>query len=75
MYVILNRNEYLDKINKMLSTTEKFVQIKMGLTNILKSKTNKLIYTLNAAQNSIKIPKIYKTTNLDILKHINLIIQ
>ena len=37
MYVILNMNEYLDKINEILSNTEKFVKIKKDPSTKIKS--------------------------------------
>ena len=58
IYVILNKKDYLDKINGILSNQEKFVKINKDPTNMLKNKANKLITTLNAAQDSLKIPKI-----------------
>ena len=58
IYVILNKKDYLDKINEILSNQEKFVKINKDPTNMLKNKANKLITTLNAAQDSLKIPKI-----------------
>ena len=54
----MNKNEYVDKINDILSDRTKFKQIKRNPIQNLKKKANKLIEALNAAQDDIKLPKI-----------------
>ena len=56
--MILNKHDYLSKINVILSDNSKFSKIVKDPTSELKSKTNKLISTLNASQSDIKINKI-----------------
>ena len=46
------------KINQILFDTEKFVKINKDPTNSLKNSANKIISTLNAAQDCTKISKI-----------------
>ena len=58
LYVILNKEEYHSKINCILSDTTKFVKINKDPTNSIKTKVNKLITTLNATNNELKISKI-----------------
>ena len=58
VYVILNRNEYLDKLNSLLQDETKFKCIKKDPTNSLKQKANQLIEALNAATDDIKLNKI-----------------
>ena len=58
MYVVLNRSDYENKINQILSDTEKFVKINKDPISSLKNSANKIISTLNAAQDCKKISKI-----------------
>ena len=58
MYVVLNGSNYENKINQILSDTEKFVKINKDPTSSLKNSANKIISTLNAAQDCTKISKI-----------------
>ena len=58
MYVILNKEEYLSKIESLLSDSTKFKLIKRNPIEKLKQKANKLIETLNAAKNDLKLSKI-----------------
>ena len=58
IYVVMNRGEYIDKINTLLSDESKFKRINKDPTNSLKQKANKLIEALNAAQGDIKMPRI-----------------
>ena len=58
MYVILNKEDYLTKIDSLLSDSTKFKLIKRNPTEKLKQDANKLIEALNAAQGDLKIPKI-----------------
>ena len=58
IYVILDKNDYFNKINAILSDVSKFKVIQKDPTIQLKSKTNKLIDSLNAVQGDIKIDKI-----------------
>ena len=57
-YVVLNREEYISKINEILSDTSKFKIIKKNPTENIKRKLNKLISVQNALQDAVKIPKI-----------------
>ena len=57
-YVLLNKVEYLNKINTLLCDGTKFELITRDPTNNIKSKANKLIETLNATANSLNISKI-----------------
>ena len=57
-YVIMNKDDYINKIKTILSDTTKFKRIKKDPTNSLKQKANKLISTLNAAQQDIHLPPI-----------------
>ena len=58
IYVLLNKEDYLCKLNTILSDTSKFLQINRDPTNQLKQRANDLISTLNAAQGDLHIPKI-----------------
>ena len=58
MYVILNRTEYISKINSILADRTKFKPIVKDPTIRLKQSANKLISTLNAVKNSHQINKI-----------------
>ena len=58
IYVLLNKNDYLTKIDNILDDTTKFKKIGRDPTSELKVKANKLIDALNAAQGDIKIPRI-----------------
>ena len=58
IYALLDKSEYLDKIDHILSDQSKFSKIRADPTNNIKTKTNKLIETLNAAQDDIKLFKI-----------------
>ena len=63
MYVILKKEDYISKINNILSDTSKFKQINKDPTKGLKQKANNIISTLNATKDSIKLDKIIgKTT-------------
>ena len=57
MYVILNKEEYLDKIDSILSDTSKFKHVTRNRTEQLKQCANKLIEALNAAHDDIKLSK------------------
>ena len=57
-YVVMNKNEYIYKINEILSDHTKFKQIKRNPIQNLKKKANRLIEALNAVQDDIKLPKI-----------------
>ena len=58
IYVIMNKQEYIEKINLLLSDNTKFKKLKKDPTNTLKKKVNTYIKALNAAQNDIKIKQI-----------------
>ena len=49
MYVIMNKQEYIEKINLLLSDNTKFKKLKKDPTNALKKKANTYIKALNAA--------------------------
>ena len=57
-YVILDKCDYLLKLNSILSDSSKFKHIKKDPTNTLKQKANKLIDTQNAAIGDLKLSKI-----------------
>ena len=78
IYVILDRDDYFNKLNSILSDTTKFKVINKDPTNELKVKANKLIDSLNSVQDDIKIDKIvgdfdpgYAYGNVKIHKHGN----
>ena len=58
MYVLLDRKEYIEKINTILNDETKFQRLTRDPTNSLKVKANNLISTQNAAQDSIKLKPI-----------------
>ena len=62
-YVILDKNEYLDKINNLVSDQNKFKLVRKDPTEKLKTKANKLITSVNAAQNNIKLEKVIGNFN------------
>ena len=49
MYVIMDRAEYLSKVNDILSDLSKFKKISKDPTEALKKKVNQLIIAANAA--------------------------
>ena len=57
-YVILDRVDYLSKLNVILSDTTKFRKIDRDITAQLKQKANKLIETQNAVTDQLKLNKI-----------------
>ena len=57
-YVLLNKADYLNKVNELLSDTSKFESINKDPTNEIKSKANKIIDALNASKNNCNISKI-----------------
>ncbi|XP_076059498.1 uncharacterized protein LOC143036137 [Oratosquilla oratoria] len=58
IYVILNKEDYLSKLNLILSDTTKFKKISSDPTSKLKVKVNKLITANNAAIDHLHIPPI-----------------
>ena len=58
MYVILNKQDYLDKTKNILSDNSKFKQINKDPTKGLKQKANNIILALNATKDSVKLDKI-----------------
>ena len=58
VYVLMNRGDYLNKLNAILSDNTKFQRINRDPTVNLKQKANELISTLNAAQGDIHLNKI-----------------
>ena len=57
-YVILNRIDYIEKLNTILADTTKFRRIKKDPTNKIKSEANGLISIHNSVIGCTKIPKI-----------------
>ena len=58
IYVILDRDQYIDKLNSILNDQTKFQQIRRDPTEQLKTKVNKLIEANNAVINHHHINKI-----------------
>ena len=58
IYVILDKKDYIDSMNNILSDQTKFIKLQKDPTNSFKIKANKLISINNAAQNMLKLPKI-----------------
>ena len=58
IYVIMNRSEYISKVNDILKDTSKFKQISKNPIDQLKQDVNQLIETQNAVIDDIKLPKI-----------------
>ena len=58
IYVILDREGDIAKLNSILSDKTKFKKIKKDPTSTLKQRANQLIEALNAAVGDIKIDKI-----------------
>ena len=58
MYVILNKEECLDKIDSILSDTSKFKPVTYNPTEQLKQRANKLMEALNTSYDDIKLSKI-----------------
>ena len=56
--MILNKDNYLSKIDTILADTTKFKIINKNPINDIKRRVNKLIEAQNALQESIKLPKI-----------------
>ena len=54
----MNTDVYIEKINYILQDQNKFLKITRNPTNKIKTNANKLISTLNARQDSIKLNKI-----------------
>ena len=58
VYVILNKDEYISKVDTILADTTKFKCIQKDPSNELKQKINKVIERLNAVNGDIKLNKI-----------------
>ena len=58
IYVLMDKSEYLEKLDNILADTTKFQKISKDPTTHLKQEANKLISTLNAAQGDIHMPTI-----------------
>ena len=58
LYVILDKEDYLTKIDNILSDGSKFKRIEKDSTNSLKKRANDLIQVLNADQSGFKLNKI-----------------
>ena len=57
-YVILNKEDYLSKIDDILADSSKFKVIHKNPINEIKRRVNRLVETQNALQESRKLPKI-----------------
>ncbi|XP_050703674.1 uncharacterized protein LOC126989158, partial [Eriocheir sinensis] len=57
-YVIMNKTEYLEKIDTILADERKFVKISKDPTEALKKKLNKFITMSNINSETIKINKV-----------------
>ena len=58
IYVILDKDQYFNKLNNILLDRTKFKMIQKDPTSQLKTKLNKLIDALNSVQGDIKFDKI-----------------
>ena len=58
MYVILNKKDYLDKLDEILSDTTKFCKITKNPTEALKKKANNIISSLDVVKSGVNLPKI-----------------
>ena len=58
VYVIMNKSEYLSKVNDLLKDTSKFKHISSNPTEDLKKNTNEVIDAVNAVIGDIKLPNI-----------------
>ena len=58
IYVLLNKDEYLSKINDILQDDTKFKKLDRDPTQEIKKRANDLISTLNAVDNNCNISKI-----------------
>ena len=58
LYVIMDKDEYINKLNQITNDTTKFQELKKDPTNNLKTRINKIITTLNATKNDANINKI-----------------
>ena len=58
LYVVVNRSEYNEKLDRILSDTTKFERIKKDPTSQLKSKMIRLTTEANKHQNTFQFPKI-----------------
>ena len=70
IYVVLNKSDYFDKVNHILSDVTKFKPINYDPTNDIKAKANKIITSINAVSNDLNLSKIICT---EMLKLINVI--
>ena len=55
-YVLLPTDEYISKVNRILSDTSKFTRITRNPTEDIKTKANKIIRTVNAKIGGTKLP-------------------
>ena len=58
IYVIMNKSEYLGKVNDILKDTSKFKHISKNPIDQLRQDANELIEAQNAVVDDIKLPKI-----------------
>ena len=58
IYVILNKEDYLTKIDSILSDNTKFQKINRDSTDKLKKRANRIIGALNADQSSFKLEAV-----------------
>ena len=57
-YVILDKSDYFNKVDKILNDNTKFVAIKTNKTNEIKKKANVVITAVNACKDNIKLQPI-----------------
>ena len=58
VYVVLNKHDYINKINNILADTSKFKSITRDPSNTLKQKANRIIDRVNSVIDDIKLNKI-----------------
>ncbi|XP_066988217.1 uncharacterized protein [Macrobrachium rosenbergii] len=58
VYVIMDKTDYLQKINEILSDSNKFRKISRDTTNAIKVRVNKVIDTINAKMGGVHFQKI-----------------
>ena len=68
---ILNKEDYINKLNHLVSDLRKFKPLQKDSTEALKMKGNKLITAVNSAQNDIKLNKIIGEFSPDIKRSNN----
>ena len=67
IFVILDKDNYLDKVNSILDDPSKFLRINKDPSNVIKTEANELITTLNSVKNNLKLNKILGDYNIGYL--------